>query len=305
MKNLFSLFATSLFIFSPLSSHATNEEGNPALLDIMPGNELSLAINFPKSVYQQNPTVVFRNGAIVERSTFNPYNIGEFCEIYFKNDPTSWFNDNVNINRKIKIKNVNEAWSHSPGSSNLDLGDNYRTGNNIWLEDESIQRISCFFVEHASAPLTDKEIDEIVGMAKGKSANEIAFLAEEKIHYRLSLNHLKQHLGPGLVALNNVELKELDYWDRQSRNVVAQIRKEIKAKGRKQWKQDMDELEKLADSLGKLMKIEGAYRRAHGMGYDQTLDENQNYQKYLLEEIEKQNFPEDIRAMVNDSLKRD
>jgi|GEM_PF-6482778 len=299
MKNI-TLVLCSLFL--SLVSHA-NEENMP-LLDIEPASELKLDLKFPKVVYEQSSTVVFQNGVAKAGSTFNTYNLGEYCEISFKGDPGSWFSGNISIERTVKIKHVNEAWTHSPGASMSEFGNNYRTGNNIWLEDESIQRISCYFIQDASEPLSEQEIVEIARVAKGKDPKEIPFLVEENLHYRLSLNHLKRHLGLGVVALNEVKLKDLDYWDQQTRKTIVSLRKEIKAKGRKQFTKEQDEIVRLGIAVGKLMKIEGAYRRSNGIGYDEPLDGNQNYQKYLKEEMENEKFPEDIKGLVNDSLKR-
>ena len=86
-KTILSLLVLSASLI--LSFHSKAEDAS--LLDIMPGEELKLNFSFPKSVYKQNPIVVFRNGQVDSPVNRDPYQIGEYCEVYFHRDPSSMF----------------------------------------------------------------------------------------------------------------------------------------------------------------------------------------------------------------------
>lgn len=296
IKKTFSVLIISGIL--GFSVHSPANEESLSLLDIEPASELQLNLSFPKSLYNGASAVKFRFGEI-DKSNSSPYEIGEYCEIYFKNDPTSMFSKSVNIKRNVKIKFVNEAWTHSPGESMPELAKNYRTGNNIWLEDDLIQRISCYLVEDESSPLSNKEIEEIALLASGRNKKDIPFLIEEMIHYRLTLSHLKRHLGTGVVSLNNTNFNDLNYWDQNLRKTLTDLRKQIKTNGRKKYMQDEDEKAKLAMAVNKLIKIEGTYRRNFGVLPTESLEGNSHYDKFVKEEMEKQNFPQDIQDLVN------
>ena len=205
------------------------------------------------------------------------------------------------MQRTVKIKYVNEAWTHAPGSSRLEVGDHYRSGSNIWIENDDIQRISCYLVEKGGGTLSEQDINELAAIAKayGKSENEIAFLAEERLLYRITLSHLERHFGVGLVSVKAKSLDQLDYWDQQSRKLMTQVRKDIKAKGRQQYMKDEDEKAKLALAASKLIKIESTYRRNFEVLPNESLDENPHYLRYLNEQMKEQKFPQDIIDQVN------
>jgi hypothetical protein len=62
---------------------------------------------------------------------------------------------------------------------------------------------------------------------------------------------------------------------------------------------DEDEKAKLAMAASKLLKIEGIYRRNFGILPSESLEGNTHYDKFVKEEMEKQNFPQDIQDLVN------